>query len=223
MPSVSVLHNSLSPRWKWVIPSLLAWFSGYACAVMPSFWSSGFNVLSEIIVPLGESSRGGSSSNASESRKKARAAVEKTENPPVEGVIVELDEPDGILSRARVGVPTDNRAKALNYSNGGDVVRVPTLRSPIEAAPGSIEASRANLERNRDKAHRYSDGGLSAAGKAGTFVKIGTEMGIVGSDGVIVVTCDATNNTAGRIGDDTQSDNFFNVVVNGKIVKARCK
>jgi hypothetical protein len=223
MPSVSVLHYGLIHRWKWLIPGLFAWFSGQACAVMPSFWSSGFRVLSEIIVPLGGSSKGSSSSNASEPRKKARAALEKTENPTVEGVIVELEEPEGILSRARVGVPTDNRAKALNYLNGSEGGRVQMVRPPIEAAPGTIEATRSNLERNRDKAHRYSEDGSSAAGKTGTFVKIGTEVGVVGSDGVIVVTCESTNNTAGRIGDDTQSGNYFSVVVNGKLAKARCK
>lgn len=224
MPIVLLLRNGWTPRWKWLIPGLLAWFSGNACAVtMPSFWSSGIRILGEIIVPLGGNSKGSSSSNASESRKKARAAVDKADNQPIEGVIVEAEEPEGILSRARVGVPTDNRAKALNYSNGGDGGRLPTIRSPMDAAPGSIEASRANLERNRERAQRYSDGAVSAAGKTGTFVKIGTEVGVVDAEGVIVVTCDATNNTAGRIGDDTQSGNFFSVVVNGKLAKARCK
>lgn len=189
------------------------------------WWNRVTRISSEIIVPLSGSPRS-NASRATDARKRAQSAVD--EHAPAEPVVVVVPstEEDSLVSPARVGRPSDNRTKAAEYLRETDKDRPsPPLRVIIEnTAPAAAETPRENVERNLSKARRYSDGSLGSGGsKAGTYIQNGTAVGVIGSDGIVVVVCDPGTNTAGRIGDDTQSGNYFNVVVNGKLAKARCK
>ena len=202
----------------------LAWCVGNASATGVLSLLGGFKLASELLVaPLGGAVRG-SSSSATENRKKARAAAKDTPPPVAENIILVVPEEEvGVITPSRVGSPTDNRAKARDYLSGTDSGNSANVRILNDAVPDGSETNQNSLERNRAKARRYSDGSSSSGSKAGTFVKIGTSVGVVGPDGVIVLVCDDTNNIAGHIGDDTQSGNVFAIVVNGKLAKARCK
>lgn len=209
-----------------IVAGALSMGAGSVAAAGGSWWPmgwKGWKFSSEIIVPVGGATRG-TASSASEARKKARASVVEPAPPLPATIIAEpVEEEDGVLSRPSRGMPTDNRARALDYSRGLDPDRPAVIVVPGEPAPGSMESTREGVERNLGRARQYSEGATGSGAKAGTYVKIGTAVGVVGKDGVVVMVCDETNNTAGRIGDDTQSGNMFNVVINGKVAKARCK
>jgi len=158
---------------------------------------------------------------------KARSSRSDPSAPAVTTIIIVPEDEEGFLSPPTVGAPPDNRAKARDYLRGPDSGSPATVLIVPDNAPAGAETDRGNsLERNRAKARRYSDGDASgggSVGKPGTYIKIGTSVGVVGPDGVVDFVCDETNNVAGRIGDDTQSGNVFAIVVNGKLAKARCK
>ena len=202
---------------------MLVWFVGNANATGVLSWVGPFKWVSEIVVPWGGSTKS-SSTSASESRRKARASANDATAPTLTTIVVVPDaEEDGVLSPSRMSSPSDNRTKARDYSHGVDPVNAAAVQILIENAPNGVDTNQSNLEKNRNKARQYSEGVSSGGGKPGTHVKIGTSAGVVGADGVVVVVCDDTSNTAGRIGDDTQSGNIFAVVINGKLAKARCR
>jgi len=207
---------------KWAFLWLLAGYMGNAGAAEEVFWSESFKLAGEIVVVPSSVPTKGSATGASESARKARSSRNDPSVPAVTTIVIVPEEEEGVLSPSGVGAPPDNRAKARGYSRGSDSGAPGTVLILPDNAPDGAGTTRDNLERNRGKARRYSDG-ETAAGKAGTYVKIGTSVGVVGSDGVVVFVCDETNNVAGRIGEDTQSGNVFVVVINGKMAKARCK
>lgn len=206
---------------KWALLWVLAGYVGNAGATEEVSWPKNYKLAGEIVVvPSG--SAASSATGASESARKARSSRNDPSVPAVTAIVIMPEEEEGVLSPSGVGAPPDNRAKARSYSRGSDSGAPGTVLILPDNAPDGTGTARDSLERNRSKARRYSDG-ETGVGKAGTYVKIGTSVGVVGSDGVIVFVCDETNNVAGRIGDDTQTGNVFAVVVNGKMAKARCK
>ena len=184
-------------------------------------WSEGFKLAGEIVVVPSGSAEKSTATGASESRKKARSIRTPAVSATQTNIIVPEEE-EGVLAPSGVAAPVDNRSKARDYSRGTDSTNSTTI---LVLPDGSnAETARENsLERNMNKARRYSDDGSGRKGQKGTFIKIGTAVGVMGSDGVVVYVCDDTNNAAGRIGDDTQAGNVFTVMVGGKPVKARCK
>lgn len=130
---------------------------------------------------------------------------------------------DDVMAPRGVGQPPDNRSKARDYirDNG------PSGHSPgvilLEKPAGNAESSRSNLDRTMNKARSYTDKNHVGGSKPGTTVQYGSAVGVVGADGVIVFACGDINNSAGRIGDDSQSGNLLSVVINGKLVPARCR
>ena len=208
---------------KLLILGLLACTAGHAGATGPLDWLGGFKLASEIVVtPWGGNTKG-SSTGASTSRQKAQAAANPGAAPPSTQIVIETDDEDGVLSRPRTGAPTDNRDKARNYSRGSDAGSPATIRILTDNTAEGTDTNRDSLEKNRSKARRYAEGASDNSGKAGTFIKIGPATGVMGVDGVVMFSCDDTNNIAGRIGDDSQPGNVFAIVVNGKMIKARCK
>lgn len=180
----------------------------------------------EIVIAAPPGSVGKTSvSNATDNRIKAQAYSQTQTNvdnavTPTTIILV----PDaGLFEPAQTGRPPDNRSKARNYlkdpnSNSTD----PTVIL-LERAPKNSEPSRANLEKNMNKARSYADGGSATGSKPGTYVRYGTAVGVVAADGVIVFACDQITNSAGRIGDDSQSGNLFTLSLNNKLLQARCK
>ena len=203
---------------------LLTWYMSHAQAdgLFSGFRSIKFS--SEIVVPLAGASKSNATS-AAESRRKARSAA--SDAPPVisSPVIVIAPEPEeeGVLSPSRMSSPADNRTKAKEYSRGLTPSNGTTVQLLTDTPSDTLDANQSNLEKNRNKARQYADGGIGSGAKPGTYIKLGTSTGVIGKDGVVVFVCEETNNTVGRIGDDTQSGNIFSVLVNGKLVKARCK
>ena len=98
-----------------------------------------------------------------------------------------------------------------------------TIRVLPESVIEPGDASKKVLETNVSKARSYSDASTSNKSQKGTHIKIGTSTGVLGSDGIMVLDCGDTNNTSGHIGDDTYSGSYFNIYVNGKPAKARCR
>ena len=212
---------------KWAFFWVLAWCGGNAGAAEEVFWPAGVKLAGEIVVvPSGGAARN-SATGASESRKKARSSRNDPSATTTTTIIVVPEEEEGVLSPSGMGAPPDNRAKARDYSRGSDSGSPATVLILPDNAPDGTETARDSLEKNRSKARRYSEGdtgnGGGNGGKAGTYVKVGTSVGVVGPDGVVIFVCDDTNNIAGHIGDDTRSGNVFSIVINGNLVKARCK
>lgn len=200
---------------------MLVGSAGNASATEEFAWSEGFKLAGEIVVtPSGDAVKN-TATSASDSRKKARAARDPSAQ-KTQIIIIAPEEEEGVLSPSGIAAPPDNRARARDYSRGVDSTSPATI--VILPDGSSTETDRENsLARNRSKARQYSEEGAGRKGQKGTFVKIGTAVGVMGSDGVVVYVCDDTNNAAGRIGDDTQPGNVFTVMVGGKPVKARCK
>ncbi len=200
---------------------LAGWCASHAFAAGPLTWLGNFKFASEIVVtPLGGSTQG-SASGASRNRQKAQSAAHVGTAPTP--VMIVTEEEDGVLTPAQMGAPADNRDKARSYSRETGAGHPATLQIITDNAVDGTDSARDNLERNRNKARRYAEGASGSNTKAGTYIKVGPSTGVVGADGVVVFACEETNNIAGRIGDDTQSGNLFSVVVNGKMIKARCK
>jgi hypothetical protein len=207
-----------------VVALSLVLLHGHVLAFEFPFWHGYKRFSSEIIMPSIEPSRSSASVGASEARRKARrsAADEVTVTPaePVSPPPEEVGDP-AMFPRPPAAA-TDNRLRArdrMNGNLGGSSVQL----APITAEPGTPEARRENMNRNIDKAQGYSGGTSARGGKSGTFISLGTAVGVAGPDGVLVVSCDATNNAAGRIGNDDGPGGSFDVVLNGKLVRARCK
>ena len=202
---------------------LLIWFVGNANAAGMLSWVGPFKWLSEIVVPWAGATKS-SATSASESRRKARASANDAVPPVLTTIVVVPEaEEEGVLSPSRMSTPSDNRTKARDYSRGVDPANATTVQILIDNTVSGVETNQSNLEKNLNKARQYSEGASNTGGKSGTRLKVGTSVGVVGADGVVVVVCDDTNNTAGHIGDDTQSGNIFSIVINGKLSKARCK
>ena len=212
---------------KWGFLWVLAGYGGIVGAAEEALWPESGKLAGEIIVAPSGGAAKSSAAGASESRMKARSSRSDPSAPAVTTIIIVPEDEEGFLSPPTVGAPPDNRAKARDYLRGPDSGSPATVLIVPDNAPAGAETDRGNsLERNRAKARRYSDGDASgggSVGKPGTYIKIGTSVGVVGPDGVVDFVCDETNNVAGRIGDDTQSGNVFAIVVNGKLAKARCK
>lgn len=219
--------DGMTCRKKWLFLWVLAGCVGNVGATEDVPWSVGVKLAGEIVVfPSGGVAKSGET-GASESRKKARASRNDPSATAETAIIIVPEEEEGVLSPPGMGAPPDNRAKARSYSRGTDSGGPATVLILPDNLSEGAETARDSLEKTRSKARRYSDGETGGrvgnGAKAGAFVKIGTSVGVVGSDGVVVFVCDDTNNTAGHIGDDTQSGNVFSIVVNGKLTKARCK
>ena len=172
-------------------------------AVATSVWgvSHGTRILSEIVLSAGEvltnkpSSSRSTSEAATESRNRAREAIADSalHNDDIANVIIVPAE-DSYMTPGRTSIPPDNRSKA-----------------------------RESVSRNLSKARRYGQDQQDESTNKGKFTQIGTTIGVVGKDGVMLIVCDGVNNNAGRIGDDTQSGNVFSIIINGKTTMARCK
>lgn len=174
-----------------------------------------------VISPTPGSQRIDSANNATESRIKAQAYS----NPDVQtpSTIIVLPPEEGLMTPPTVGRPPDNRNKARNYIKNGSNSTIDPTVILLDTAPKNGDPSRVNLDKNLSKARGYADGGSSNGIKPGTYVRYGTAVGLVAADGVIVFVCEQIANTAGRIGDDSQSGNSFTLSVNNKIQQARCK
>lgn len=213
---------------KWACVWALVWCGGSVGAAEEIFWHEGVKLAGEIIVVPSVGAQKNSATSASENARKARAARNDPSATAPATIIIVPEEEEGVLSPPGVSAPPDNRVKAKDYSRGVNPNSSTTVLILPDGVADGTETSRGeSLERNRSKARQYSDGDVDGnrgnGGKAGTIVKMGTSVGAVGSDGVIVFVCDDTNNVAGRVGDDTKSGNVFSVVINGRLTKARCK
>lgn len=159
--------------------------------------------------------------NATANRIKAQAYT----NPEVQtpSTIIVVPPEEGLLAPPTLGRPPDNRSKARNFiKDARNSTTDPTIIL-LDTVPKGGEPARVNLEKNLNKARGYADDGNSTGVKPGTYVRYGTAVGVVAADGVIVFSCEEISNTAGRIGDDSQSGNSFTLSVNKKLHPARCK
>ena len=229
-PMQSTHHEPLM-HWRHLhmLAVLITALGGSSAQAQPVWGvSQGLRILSEIVVsggaaPSSSAGNGRSTSPAaSESRNRAREALADaaSQSEVLSNVIVV--EEDSYTAPGRNGVPPDNRRKAREYSQGeGGVNPVIVLTKP--GSETSVPSAREGHSRNVNKAQRYlmdQDDGPTNSGK---FTQSGTTMGVMGKDGVILMVCDGVNNTAGRIGDDTQSGNVLTILINGKPTPARCK
>ncbi len=177
----------------------------------------------EIFISPGPDSQSKSSAdNATENRIKAQSYTHPEVQTPSTIIVVPPEE--GLLTPPSLGRPPDNRSKARNFiKDARNNTTEPTVILLDTAPKGGEPAARVNLEKNLNKARGYADDGSTTGVKPGTYVRYGTAVGVVAADGVIVFSCEQISNTAGRIGDDSQSGNSFTLSVNNKLHPARCK
>lgn len=161
-----------------------------------------------------------SASNAADNSTKAQTYSQSESQTPATIIVTPAD---GMLVPPSVGRPPDNRSKARSYIKDDSLNKFEPAIIWLENSPKNMPPSRANLEKNLNKARSYSDNGTSNGIKPGTYVRYGTAVGVVAADGVIVFACEQISNTAGRIGDDSQSGNAFTLSLNNKFHQARCK
>lgn len=206
---------------KWALLFVLACSGNGASATEEFVWSEGFKLAGEIVVVPSGTAVKSTATGASDNRKSARAIRDPAASKTQTIIIVPEDE-EGVLSPSMVPAPADNRSKARDYSRGTDSNGSTTVIIVPEDSGAETDRGRS-LSRNRSKARRYSDDGAGVSTQTGSVVKIGTAVGIMGADGVVVYACDDVNNAAGRIGDDSQAGNVFTVMVGSKQVRARCK
>lgn len=145
---------------------------------------------------------------------------------------VELVEPAAARSPSGRSA-TDARARSKRFlSNNGvettesNVPLAPVPAATLGANPASVTNPAAHTQRTESalaKARRYANGGDASAPKAGLFVRLGTAVGVVGADGVIVFACSDTDNIAGRVGDSVKPGSLFTVLMNGRATPARCR
>ena len=207
---------------------LAAMTAACCCPVMAQpGWSVSqqLRILTEIVVSGGAApsrSCRSTSPAASESRNRAREALADaaSQSGALNNVIV-LEE-DSYIAPGSNGALPDNRRKAKEYSQGeSDVSPVIVLTKP--GSETSVPSARESQRRNVNKAQRYLTDQDDEPTNSGKFTRSGTTMGVMGKDGVILIVCDGVNNTAGRIGDDTQPGNVLTILINGKPTPARCK
>jgi len=197
---------------------------GTAHAFDFSFWNSVKRFHSEIILPQSEPQKSSSSRNAKDSRRKAqRYIVEEPAAVPTESEMpIPEERSDAAMFPRAPSAASESRLRARERMNGTQPGVLLQL-APVATEPGSAEARHENVTRNIEKAQGYSGGNGTRGGKAGTYISLGTSVGVPGPDGVLVISCDPTNNSAGRIGNDDGPGSAFDLVLNGKVVRARCK
>lgn len=160
--------------------------------------------------------------NAADMRAKAQASARTNDStiPAGSTIVIIPEQDDDVLSRARANSSSSIRMRDTHRSNTSNSTPPVVIIYPETS---SNDNSRLNLERNLNKSRQYSESPSYSHEKAGTHIKNGTSVGVMGSDGVLVFNCEKTNNTMGRIGDDSLPGSIFNISVNNKTLKARCK
>lgn len=185
--------------------------AGSAGAAEEIFWPKDYRLAGEIIVTPSRSSGKSSSAAAADNRERARAYKADGTPAPETTVIIVPEDEEGLLSpRGGTSLPA-NRAKAREYQSGSgsDSRNQPQILILPERDPSKVETTRERLEDHRSKARSYMKGE--------------TPVGMVGTDGLMVVNCRDVDSVSGRIGDDTQSGGIISIFQNGKQVKVRCK
>lgn len=185
-----------------------------------ALFMSGIAHAGEIVISAQGQQNMNSASNAGDNRIKAQTYIQPSTQSTTTIIVVPAD---GMLSPPSVGRPPDNRNKARNYTKENSYSNSDPTIIWLENSQKNGEPSRANLERNLNKARAYSDISISTTIQPGTYIRYGTAVGLVSGDGVIVFNCEQISNTAGRIGNDTQSGDLFMVSLNNKLHQARCK
>lgn len=184
--------------------------------------------LAEIVLPGSGNNNSISRSKdaASDARQKAKEAVSETPTTSLKELqnLISAQEEDGYMLPGRSSAPPDNRARAKEYiQNEAEKNKLIIITQPGSESSGDENFNKDNASKNVNKAKRYLQDQLDEPVNTGKFYQYGTATGVMGADGVIVMTCDGVNNNAGRIGDDTQSGSVFTINIKGKAFLARCK
>lgn len=149
---------------------------------------------------------------------------------------VELIDPSTVTPSPSGRSATDNRSRARKFlSNNGQPTTQSDPQVPLASVPGNLGAGAgaatapsqqtgaARAESAAAKARRYANGADAGLLRTGTYVRLGTAIGMAGADGVLEFNCSDTDNIAGRVGDAIQPGQIFTVVLSGRPMKARCK
>jgi hypothetical protein len=203
----------------------IKWVIGASLLVLNSFKVFAGEIVLAPVVNTGntvhsQSNQTPSNVSATIQREKA-AAYSGADNQQLPTIIVAPEVQ--LLAPSSTGKPPDNRNKAKNYIKDANSASQPvTIIYPNKSSTGA-DTPRESLDKNLSKARRYSENGTTGVSKPGTFIKYGSATGVIGADGVVVFSCGDINNSAGVIGDNSQSGNSLSVVVNGKVLQARCQ
>lgn len=183
-----------------------------------------------IIAPQQNETKSPAASGASENRQRAQSYRKKKTSPTIIIVPEDQVEEEGVLSPRGGSAPPDNRSKAKEYLRDPDTGKTTIILVEPDQATEGKGTNQENLERNRNKARRYSDGDTAGAegagkntGKAATYLRDQAATGVVGPDGVLVVVCGDANNASGFIGEAMAPGSVFTIMINGRAVKARCR
>ncbi len=156
-------------------------------------------------------------SGQSEAARLKDIARQQRKGQPAAGsvIVIELPPEDEVsLSPPRSSGPgSDNAVKARTYRQG-DVGALPALMDvPDGSLPANGDAAQ-QARSNRTRAVEYRKGEHPNGSLTG---------GGQGVDGLPFVDCRATENAAGRIGDDVAAGNIVVIVQGRKQIKARCR
>lgn len=149
-------------------------------------------------------------------RQMEAAREHRTGQASTPAVIVVPEDDEGMLSPRRSGsgaAEHSSRARTYRQIDTSSGVVAPQLMAP-DAAPGSkIESSTQRARDNRNRATEYRTG----------EARIGNQVAVVGKDGLPIIDCSATENVAGRIGDDTRSGSVVILIQDRNQIRVRCR
>lgn len=157
-----------------------------------------------------------SGKEASRQREAARD-YRKEHIPDTPTIVVVPDDEEGMLSphRSSSSSAAENtaRARANRQSDSGSGAVVPPILSPEAPTSGSRMDSTQRARDNRNRAAEYRTGEQ----------KSDRRFAVVGKDGLPIIDCSATENVAGRIGDDTHSGSVVILIQDRNQIKVRCR
>lgn len=132
-------------------------------------------------------------------------------------VIVVPEDDEGMLSPRRSGsgaAEHSSRARTYRQIDSSSGAVMPPLSVPDASMPGvKMENASQRARDNRNRATEYRTG----------ETRIGNQVAVVGKDGLPIIDCSATENAAGRIGDDTRSGSVIILIQDRNQIRVRCR
>jgi len=168
----------------------------------------------EIVLAPPKNDVSASDTEASRQRETAREYRKKGHSSTAPDLIIVPDDDIGVVAPRHGSNAAENASRARTYRQGDTAsgAATPIIVAP-EALPekpaSAIEGSSQSARNNRARAIEYRNGDHSVA--------------VTGQNGLPTIDCSATDNVAGRIGDDTRSGSVVILIQGRNQVKVRCR
>lgn len=187
--------------------------------VLCAFLGASFAQAGEIIILPSGNATSSSEKDATRLRESARAERKGQSPVEAESVLIIPEEDAGVMSPRYNSSAAENSARARAYrkENDGSAVGiiVPLVNVPDVSASSPAQSASQHARSNRERAIEYRKGERPLGPANG--------VNVISTDGLPVIDCQSTDNTSGRIGDDTHSGNVIILIQGRQQVKARCR